>query len=233
VQKRDGEIIKERGNKLGWVWKEKSRMNWKMKPEILCHPHIPKPMYGISPRTIMGQEWWNETRQKVYASTNYHCIACGIAKRDAKRHKWLEAHEYWKIDYRKGICEILSIEPLCHYCHNFIHSGRLSIIMGIDKTHEEVREILEHGLQILAENKLKCFPFTLDLAERIGCKTFRVKAYKLPNEKCPWEKGYIAWEDWKLMWEGKEYRSKFSSFDAWKSFYQRKGEINHELATLS
>jgi len=191
-----------------------------MKPEILCHPHIPKPMHGLSPRTIMGQEWWNIERQKVYASTEYHCAACGVHKRDAKGFKWLEAHEYWKIDYEKGICEILSIEPLCHYCHNFIHSGRLSMVINKDKSKKEVMEILEHGFRILSEHKLKCFPFTLDLAKQLKCKTFRVKPYEMPEEKMPWEKGYIRWGDWKLVWEGKVYWSKFKSFEEWRKHYE-------------
>src|SRR6185295_5669264 len=61
-----------------------------LKPEILCHPHIPKPLHGVAPREIMGDDWWNSERQLVYASTDYHCAACGIHKSQAKKHEWLE-----------------------------------------------------------------------------------------------------------------------------------------------
>ena len=101
----------------------------KLKPEILAHPHIPKPMHGLSPRTIMGNEWWDVTRKEVYAKYDYHCIACGVPKAEAIAHHWLEAHEFWHIDYRTGVCEISSIEPLCHYCHNFIIS-QFRIVFG-------------------------------------------------------------------------------------------------------
>lgn len=183
-----------------------------LKPSILCHPNIPKPMHGLNPRIIMGKEWWDVERQKVYASTNYHCVACGVPKIDAKKHKWLEAHEFWHIDYNTGICEITSIEPLCHYCHNFIHSGRLRMILGKEKSENEVKEILEHGLAILAQHKLKCFPYTLELAQNLDCNTYKVKSYRLPRDT-------VAWSDWKLIWNGNEYKSKHKNFADWEMNY--------------
>jgi hypothetical protein len=158
----------------------------------------------------MGDDWWNTKRQEVYASTDYHCSACGVHKKDAKKHKWLEAHEFWDINYGNGVCTIKSIEPLCHYCHNFIHSGRLQMIMGNDKTKSEVIEILEHGFKVLSENNLKCFPGTMSLAESLDCDTY--DAYSLPA--CN-----IGWDEWVLEWEGKQYKSKFTSFEDWKKSY--------------
>jgi hypothetical protein len=169
-------------------------------------------MHSLSPRTLEGDEWWNITRRAVYGKYNYHCIACGISKEEAKGPKWLEAHEFWDIDYNKGICKIKSIEPLCHYCHNFIHSGRLNMIMGKSKTPEEARDILEHGFKILAKNKLKCFPGTLHFAQSLGCNTFGVKAYKLPDIDIPWNK-------WYLLWKGKKYYSNFKDYADWENFY--------------
>jgi hypothetical protein len=188
-----------------------------LKPEILTHPHIPKPMHGLSPRTIMGLDWWYSIRKEVYARYNYHCIACGVSQTEAKLHHWLEAHEFWHIDYETGICEITSIEPLCHYCHNFIHSGRMAIILGKEKSKEKIVKILEHGFRILAKNKLKCFPFTLNFAESLCANTCGVDAYDLPD-------GDVAWKDWKLIWNGYEYHSRFKSFAEWKSFYQNGGK---------
>jgi len=186
-----------------------------LKPEILTHPNIPKPLHGLSPRTIMGQKWWDNIRIQVYRKYEYHCIACGISKFLAKGHKWLEAHEYWNIDYMKGICEIKSIEPLCHYCHNFIHSGRLSMIIGKEKTIDETIQILEHGFEIIHNNKLKCFPSTLELGYFLKCNTYDVDSYILPDDN-------ILWSDWKLIWDGKEYYSKFASFEEWRKFYANK-----------
>lgn len=184
-----------------------------LKTEILSHPHIPKPLHGLNPRSIKGKEWWDKVRFEAQKRTNYHCAACGIHKTQAKNHQWLEGHEYWDINYHTGICKVVSIEPLCHYCHNFIHSGRLKAIMGKEKSVNEVKEILEHGLKLLSEKKLKCFPFTLRLAESLNCQTYGVEAYELDvNAK---------WEDYVMILDGETYYGKFKSFKEWKEFYER------------
>ena len=186
--------------------------DFKLRPEILAHSNIPKPLHGLSPRTINGDTWWNATRQEVYARYNYHCIACGTHKLRAKGPLWLEAHEYYEIDYVKGTMVCKSIEPLCHYCHNFIHSGRLQAIIGIEKSQKEIVHILEHGFEILARAKLKCFPDTLIFAEQIGARDFGVKGYVV--------KSSVPWSKWRLIWNGKEYYSKFKNIEELEAYYQ-------------
>ncbi len=186
----------------------------KLRPEILTHPNIPKPLHGMNPRTILGKEWWDKTRQEAYASTNYHCCACGVHKSEAKKHKWLEAHEYWDINYMTGICEVKDIVPLCHYCHNFIHSGRLSMIAGESKSIKEVKDILKHGFKILKENNLECFRTTQRLAKQLNVGRDGVKAYKLKINND------LKWSDFVLILEGKEYRSKFANMQEWLNFYK-------------
>ena len=181
-------------------------------PEILTQPNVPKPMHGLNPRTLLGQEWWDRTRFAAQKRTGYRCAACGVHKTAAKGHQWLEGHEAWNIDYKTGRCEVTRIEPLCHYCHNFIHSGRLSMIMGRDKTESEVVEILEHGFAILAEHKLKCFGGTLALAYSLKCQTYRVREYPSPSR-------IAAWGDFILVLDGVEYQSKFATYAQWEGFY--------------
>jgi hypothetical protein len=163
----------------------------------------------------MGQAAWDVERRKAYASTDYHCIACGVHKSQAKAHQWLEAHEFYKIDYGAGRVEIEKIIPLCHYCHNFIHSGRLSMILDEEKTEEEVIDILEHGFKILSENDLTAFYGTLRLAEELGANTYGVTATLLPDGEMP------AWEDWRLVWRGEEYPPKYKTYEEWRERFAR------------
>lgn len=185
-----------------------------LKPQILCQPNIPKPLHGISPRTILGNAWWNREREKVYQSSDYHCIACGVHKTKAIEHQWLEAHEWWDINTATGICTIKSIEPLCHYCHNFIHSGRLAELIDKEIPGWKVDAILEHGFRILSENQLQCFHGTRILAEERFIDTLHVPWTEL------WVNPDLKWSDWCLQWNGKEYHSKFHNLREWAEFYK-------------
>lgn len=189
--------------------------NGKLHPEILMHPNIPKPLHEVNPRNIMGQVKWDIVRRNAYASTNYHCIACGVHKSEAKGHQWLEAHEFYNIDYQAGRVEIEKIIPLCHYCHNFIHSGRLYMVMGDEKSEDEVKDILEHGFKILSDNELSAFPFTIHLANQVDAETYGVISDIRPDGETP------AWEDWRLVWDGVEYPPKYKTYDEWRKRFAR------------
>lgn len=185
-----------------------------LKPEILMHSNIPKPLHEVNPRNIMGKFKWDKVRQEVYKAAGYCCVACGVEKALAKGHPWLEAHEFYRVDYIRGKVYIESLEALCHYCHNFIHSGRLSMIMGEQKEREEVIEILEHGFKILADAGLKANPVAVRLADEVGANKFGVKAYEMVISNVPWG-------DWRLVWEGKEYSPKYPTQEAWREHFNR------------
>jgi len=183
-----------------------------MNPEILTMPNVPKPLHGLNPRSIKGEAWWEQERQRVYASTNYHCYACGVHKTEASKYKWLEAHEWYDIDYSTGKMTLKSIQPLCHYCHCFIHSGLLYKNIGEKYTEAEAKGILENGFWLLNLWGLKCFPNTLEIAKQLKCDTQGVKAYKLVDYN-------LKWSDYVLIFEGKKYKSKFRNFDEWAACY--------------
>jgi len=163
----------------------------KLRPELLLHPNIPKPLHEVNPRNIKGKEWWDAERKKAYASTNQHCAACGVSKYVAKLHKWLEAHEIYDIDYKKGTVELKEIVPLCHYCHSYIHSGYLNVRYSKNEiSREHYQGILSHGQAL-----------TRDL-----------KRPEIPSAFAPWS-------SWRLIFEGNEYESKFKSYDEWHYHY--------------
>lgn len=169
----------------------------KLRPELLLHLNIPKPLHGLNPRTILGQEWWDRTRQESYKRTNYHCSACGIHKSKAKYHQWLEAHENCKIDYEKGRVEVIEINALCHSCHSFIHDGLLRIKYEKGEIpYEKYEDVLNHGESVLRNAGL-------------------VKPNYPTYEDFP----PVKWQDWRLILDGKEYPPLWEDYLHWSIHY--------------
>lgn len=179
------------GDKLRTRLGKKEPRVWKVKPELLLCSQIPAPMHAVNPRTIMGVNWWNRERLKSYKSTDYHCQACGVFKYDAKYHQWLEAHEQYEIDYLLGRMTYIGCMPVCHYCHAYIHQGRLQALLDQGKIHHaKFVAIHQHGDEVLRKAGLE-----------------RKPVYSGPTAE---------WQDWRLILDGKEYKPVYRNFDEWK-----------------
>ena len=166
---------------------------WERRPEVLTSPNIPKPLAGVNPRTILGRSWWDKTRKEAYRTTNYHCIACGVHKEDAKGPKWLEGHEIYSFDYPKGLIKYIETVPLCHYCHNFIHDGRMLSLIGQGKfEHGKFKRVINHGNKVLREANLEKVIYT--------------------GPTAPWDK-------WRLQIGRKKYPPKFKNVEEWAEHY--------------
>lgn len=184
-----------------------------MNPVFLTHPNIPKPLHGMNPRTILGQDWWDIKRRAAYAKYNYHCWACGILKHKAVFHQWLEGHESYDINYKTGEVKLKEIIALCHSCHNFIHSGRMNIMLQKGEMDlNKVTLILVHGFSILDQHKLDAFWGTVDFWNDL-MKDNREAVY--PD----YYQQDAKWSDWHLILEGKKYYSKFKNIDEWREHY--------------
>lgn len=187
------------------VKRKKQKQDWVRRPEVLLCPNVPKPLHGVAPRSVLGNSWWEKTRQAAYKATNYHCLACGIHKSLARGKQWLEGHEVYSINYRKGKMIYLETVALCHYCHNYIHDGRLNSLLDQGKiTHQKFAAILQHGDTVLAEAGLT----RLSHEER---SLLVLRAIKM-GRVAPWKK-------WRLVLEGKEYPPKFATEKDWKKRY--------------
>jgi len=160
---------------------------FKTRPEILLHPNIPKPLHGIAPRVVKGQAWWDVVRRQAYASTGFRCAACGVRKQDAKYHQWLEAHELYEYDYEAGRLTLKEIVPLCHSCHNYIHSGRMAMMLDSGEMTEEMYlDILAHGDRLIKGLKRPEAPLTC-----------------------------AEWPDWRMVIDGKRYGPSTPNMSAW------------------
>lgn len=163
-------------------------------PQILCHPNIPKPLHGVNPRTIYGKDWWDEQRQTAYKAKNFHCFACGVHKSHALFHKWLEAHEFYLYDYKKGRIVFDHLVALCHACHNYIHDGRMKMMVDDGRmTQDKYEQIMRHGYNIVC---------------KAGLKEQRRNRH---SQQSP-----VEWADWRMVVDGKEYGPSTQSFHEWQ-----------------
>lgn len=188
-------------------------MPFEPRPKILSMPNIPKPLHGLNPRSIMGKQAWDIRRHDVYASTQFHCAACGVHKAQAEKHSWLEAHELFEIDYNNCRATLVEIVPLCHFCHAFIHSGltRIRARNGQISAHE-VRRIMSHGCDVLRRDGSRIFLGTAQLCQLVGVDCSDIECLPIPND-CE------SWSDWRMVWRGREYRGKFKTFKEWERHY--------------
>lgn len=178
-----------------------------LQPDLLNHPNIPKPLYGLNPRSIKGQEWWDAIRQEVYKSTNYHCKSCGVHKSEALFHNWLEAHESYTIDYAKGRVKIIEIVPLCHACHSFIHSEVLHEEYIKKGDWQKGRTIIQHGCNVLTKAGLGISKQNWLLATTLYCVNIPPVNEEIGNYKD------VAWEKWYLEFDGMHYYSRFKNLE--------------------
>lgn len=161
------------------------------RPEILLHPLVPPPLHGMAPRILLSDKWWDEQRHQAMAKNMYKCWACNIPKTKAKKHKWLEGHESYEIDWKKGTCVLTEIVSLCHYCHNYIHRGRLEALLVYGRVDQDfVEDVIRHGDNITAH--LRKPPPVTQMAD---------------------------WADWVLIIDGTPYPSRFSSEEEWATYY--------------
>lgn len=184
-------------------------------PEILLHPNIPKPLHGLNPRTVKGQDWWDSQRLKAYKSRDYHCWACGIHKSEAMYHQWLEAHETYEYDYPKGLATVKEIVALCHCCHNFIHNGKAEMEFMSGKIDtERLTYIMQHGTNLLSKNKLPMNIFAFSVIKRNNLRISNIPAYLQQTSNT-----ITNWEDWRLDIDGELFKPKFKNYEEWKKYY--------------
>ena len=173
----------------------------KLRPELLLHPNIPKPLHGVNPRTIYGTNWWNRTRLLVYKSTEFHCAACGVHKTEARSRQWLEAHEIYEVDYQKGIATFVEAVPLCNLCHMYIHDGRLTHLLEKGLIHHyKFVQVIKHGDAVL---------------KRAGLERTSHRERELAVQALEASGKLAKWASWRLSLDGKLYEPIYKSYAEW------------------
>lgn len=175
---------------------------------LLLHPQIPKPLHLVNPRTIMGKEWWNDVRRRAYWRYGFCCHACAVVGGKAKHQQGLEAHEVYDINYLTGCVTYLHTVALCHFCHNYIHMGRLEQLYAKGTISGTLfQAINRHGRRVLRN---------AGLSGQIGSMDRLVLCLRESGNLC-------KWEDYHLIIEGIRYEPRFKSYEEWLDYWEKNG----------
>lgn len=201
---------------------------------LLCMPNVPLPCHGLAPRTIIGQSKWDKIRKKCYFDANYTCQASGKDLSGMTQH----AHELYDIDWKHQTMTFKRAVCLAPRLHTiFIHSGRaLSLFERGEPymTKQVMLETLEEGFALIQKwNKehpdqepLRVSSTFIDwaknpqLAEGVKAlvEEYGIKFYNFDLR-------YINaknWSKWKLVYNGKEYPTKFKNQQEWEDHFKPK-----------
>jgi hypothetical protein len=149
----------------------------------------------MSPRSILGDEWWDKERVQAYRKFYNHCQACGVHRSDALYYRSLEAHEVFHFNYPKGRLKLRGIVGICHACHNYIHDGRMENLAHVGLFDEDKRQaILRRGEEILRS---------------AGYSEFKIEDDQLTPK----------WQDWHIVVEGKSYFTRYKSLNEWHEYF--------------
>lgn len=202
-------------------------------PAILCMPNVPLPLHMLNPRLI-DPKAWEKMRKQCYADADYCCQAS--SKEMGKGH--LHAHELYHIDWvnqQAIFTRPVALDPTLHT--RFIHSGRaLTMFERGDKyfPKEALIATLEYGFSLVkgwndthAEDEpLRVSATFLDWAknDRLAYDVNRlIEKYDMKfydfDKKC-FDKKH--WGNWKLIYNGKEYPTKFSTREDWEEYFKPK-----------
>jgi len=182
------------------------------RPNLLRHHTIPRPLFGLTPRHILGQEWWDKTRRAAYEANNMRCWACGGPGP-------LEAHEAYDIDYFRARMTYVETVSLCSDCHAFIHIGRtIGLFARGEIKSADAKRIVLSGYKLLKGAGLKC-PWetrtitspTLDWEgstkwiDRVMKNTERMPDF--PEHR---------WDDYRLVLNGVYYPPRFKNLEQFR-----------------
>lgn len=125
------------------------------KIKILAQSPLPKVIHGINPRNIMGDKAWNKIKKEKQTVANHHCMICNEYVPHIPGN-YLECHEVYDVDISNHIYELVDIVCICRKCHEYIHFGRLQMLLKEGKiTYEYYQEIMDRGDNILSQYNLK------------------------------------------------------------------------------
>ncbi len=199
---------------------------------LITMPNVPRPLHGLPPRKLMGDSTWNHVRKRCYFEAGYKCEICGCEPPKGQLH----AHELYTYDFIDGTGTFERCIAICKKDHDFIHSGRLITMYkngNILYPKSYVLDVVEKGFKLISEynaehrNKkpLKAYATFLDYLKVPSLQQDMAKLIEKYNIEFYSEPKRIAkWENWRLVWCGKEYHTPYKDQGEWVEAMEKAGK---------
>ncbi len=84
----------------------KRRLNFELVPDGCWHSNL---------RNFLSKEQWDYIKKDTKQRFDGKCAICG------KTSKFLDAHEVWEYDSKKGVQKLKDVISVCKDCHSAIH----------------------------------------------------------------------------------------------------------------
>lgn len=201
---------------------------------VIGMPNIPKPLHMQNPRNLLGATMWGRIRKECYARADTTCEICG----EKQEPGHCDAHEIYDIDYETGTATFRRAVCTCRLCHRYgIHTGRcvtlysqdnplmpketllagaenaFTIISSYNREHPEQEPVRLYSTWI---EYLKHDELREPMLELI--KKYDVSFYmEDPKKTAPWNQ-------WRLVFDGKEYPTPYKNEKEWKEAMKEAGK---------
>lgn len=194
---------------------------------LLTMPNVALPLHQLCPRTIDPKRW-TIMRKRCYMDANYTCQASKLELGHGGGH----AHELYSTDWANQTATFKRVVCLAPSLHTtFIHSGRALTLFERGEATMPKRAMLstlEQGFSLIRdwneahpdEEPLRVSSTFLDWAKNPSLKDdveTLIKQYDMKfydfDKACFNAKN---WGKWKLVWNGREYPTKFATQEDWR-----------------
>lgn len=106
-----------------------------MDKKILKFELVPDGCWYYNLRSILSKTQWDYIKKIVKERADGKCEICG------KKTNFLDAHERWSYDSKKGVQKLEDIISVCKDCHSVIHIGRTQLVGDIRRAEDHYLKV--------------------------------------------------------------------------------------------
>ena len=105
-------------------------MNRKLNFEL-----VPAGCWKSNLRAVLSKKQWDYIKKDAKIRSGGKCSICG------KKTKFLDAHEVWSYDIKKGVQKLDDVISVCKDCHSAIHIGRTSLVGNLERAENHYLKV--------------------------------------------------------------------------------------------